>query len=57
MVIEEMPSRETLLNSSMPWTVLIISSSGFVMLVSTSSGEAPRKVVVTVTIGSSMLGN
>ena len=47
----------TLLNSSMPWTVLMISSSGLVTLVSISSGEAPRRVVVTVTIGSSTLGN
>src|SRR2546421_7146019 len=41
----------------MPWTVLMISSSGLVTLVSISSGDAPRKVVVTVMIGSSTLGN
>src|SRR5262245_16882559 len=35
----------------------MISSNGFVTLVSISSGEAPRKVVVTVIIGSSTLGN
>src|SRR6185369_17463435 len=35
----------------------MISSSGLVTLVSISSGDAPRKVVVTVTIGNSTFGN
>ena len=56
-VICETPSVVTLLNSSMPWIVLMISSSGLVTLVSISSGDAPRNVVVTVMIGSSTLGN
>src|SRR5262249_9977689 len=56
-VICDTPSVVTLLNSSMPWIVLMISSSGFVTLVSISSGEAPLNVVVTVMIGSSTLGN
>src|ERR1043165_3046805 len=37
--------------------VLMISSSGLVTLVSISSGDAPRNVVVTVMMGSSTLGN
>src|ERR1051326_299302 len=55
--MDDTPSVVTLLNSSMPWIVLMISSSGFVTLVSISSGDAPRNVVVTVMIGSSTLGN
>ena len=55
-VIRDTPSSETLLNSSMLWTVLMISSIGLVTLVSISSGDAPRSVVVTVMIGSSTLG-
>src|SRR5438552_464181 len=51
--MRETPSREVLESSSTPSIVLITSSSGLVMLVSTSSGDAPRNVVVTVTIGSS----
>src|SRR5882724_5806222 len=35
----------------------MISSSGLVTLVSISSGDAPRKVVVTVTMGNSTFGN
>src|SRR5262249_47539168 len=56
-VIIETPSRDTLLSSSTPWMVLMMSSSGLVTPVSISSGEAPRKVVVTLTMGSSTLGN
>src|SRR5437667_7290863 len=37
--------------------VLMISSSGLVTLVSISSGDAPRKVVVTVMMGNSTFGN
>src|SRR6266850_7851306 len=55
--MRETPSIVVLLNSSMPWTVLIISSSGLVTLVSISSGDAPRSVVVTLMIGSSTFGN
>ena len=55
-VIDETPSRLEELNSSMPSTVLMISSMGCVTPVSISSGEAPRKVVLTVMIGSSTLG-
>ena len=57
MVMRETPSMVVLLSSSMPWTVLMISSSGLVTLVSISSGDAPRSVVVTVTMGSSTFGN
>ena len=42
--------------SSMPSTVLMISSSGFVTLVSISSGEAPGSAAVTVTLGMSTFG-
>ena len=56
-VICETPSSVTLLNSSMPWMVLMISSSGLVTLVSISSGDAPRSVVVTVMMGNSTFGN
>ena len=56
-VMRETPSMVVLLSSSMPCTVLMISSSGLVTLVSISSGDAPRSVVVTVTMGSSTLGN
>src|SRR6185369_12825502 len=55
--MRETPSRVMLDNSSTPSIVLMISSSGLVTLVSISSGEAPRNVVVTVMIGSSTLGN
>src|ERR1043166_6284311 len=55
--MREIPSREILESSSTPSMVLMISSSGFVTLVSISSGDAPRKVVVTVMIGSSTFGN
>src|SRR6266511_1198217 len=53
----ETPSVVTLLSSSMPWMVLMISSRGLVTLVSISSGDAPRSVAVTVTMGSSTFGN
>src|SRR5438093_10175503 len=56
-VICDTPSVVTLPSSSMPWMVLMISSRGLVTLVSISSGEAPRRVVVTVMIGNSTLGN
>src|SRR5437867_3032359 len=56
-VICDTPSVVTLLSSSMLWMVLMISSSGLVTLVSISSGEAPRRVVVTVMTGNSTLGN
>ena len=55
-VMEDTPSRLEELSSSMPSTVLMISSIGWVMPVSISSGEAPRKVVLTVMMGSSTLG-
>ena len=53
----EMPSAEVDRSSSMPETVLQTSSIRLVTCVSTSSGEAPRKTVVMVTMGSSTLGN
>ena len=56
-VIRDTPSRLMLESSSTPSMVLMISSMGFVIVVSTSSGEAPRRVVVTVMIGSSTFGN
>src|SRR2546427_4586839 len=56
-VMRETPSMVVLLSSSIPWTVLMISSNGRVTLVSISSGDAPRRVVVTVTMGSSTFGN
>src|SRR6185295_12272439 len=56
-MIDDTPSVVTLLNSSMPWIVLMISSSGLVTLVSISSGDAPRRVVVTVITGNSTFGN
>ncbi len=52
----EMPSLVVERNSSMPETVLMISSSGLVTLVSISSTLAPLSVVVTVTMASSTLG-
>ena len=51
-----MPSLVVLRSSSMPLTVLMISSSGLVTLVSISSTPAPRNVVVTTTIGISTFG-
>ena len=52
----ESPSLVTLRSSSMPSIVLIASSSTLVTPVSISSTLAPLSVVVTVTIGKSMLG-
>ena len=53
----ETPSRDTLLSSSTPSMVLMMSSMGLVTPVSTSSGDAPRSVLETVMMGSSTLGN
>ncbi len=53
----EMPSLVVDRSSSMPETVLMISSIGLVTLVSISSTLAPLSVVVTTTIGKSTLGN
>ena len=53
----EMPSLVVERSSSMPETVLMISSIGLVTLVSISSTLAPLSVVVTVTTGKSTLGN
>ena len=52
----ETPSAEVERSSSIPLTVFTASSMRLVTWVSTSSGEAPRKVVVTVTVGKSTLG-
>ncbi len=52
----ETPSAERERSSSMPLTVLTDSSMRLVTWVSTSSGEAPRRVVVMVTTGNSILG-
>ena len=56
MLTSERPSEDTERSSSMPEIVLTASSMRFDTWVSTSSGAAPRKVVVTVTIGSSIFG-
>jgi hypothetical protein len=53
----ERPSSDDDVSSSMPAAVLIASSSGFEICVSTSSGLAPRWVVTTVTTGRSTSGN
>ena len=53
----DMPSLVVDRSSSMPETVLMISSIGLVTLVSISSTLAPWSVVVTVTTGRSTLGN
>ncbi len=53
----EMPSLVVDRSSSMPETVLMISSMGLVTLVSISSTLAPLSVVVTVTMGKSTLGS
>jgi hypothetical protein len=50
------PSLLTLFSSSMPSMVLTASSIGLVTVVSISSTEAPRSVVLMVTIGKSMFG-
>ena len=51
-----MPSAEVERRSSMPLMVLTASSMRLETCVSTSSGAAPRSVVVTVTIGRSIFG-
>ena len=56
MKICEIPSEETELNSRMPSIVLICSSRTSVTSVSTVSGEAPSRIVVTVTKGNSTSG-
>ena len=57
MVTRDKPSEEFENSSSMPETVLTASSMRFDSCVSTSSGEAPRSVVVIETIGNSIFGN
>ena len=52
----ETPSADRDRSSSMPLTVFTDSSMRLVTWVSTSSGDAPRSVVVTVTTGKSILG-
>jgi hypothetical protein len=51
------PSTVRLESSSMPSIVLMISSIGLVTVVSISSGDAPGRLVVTVTLGMSTFGN
>src|SRR5262249_41586435 len=53
----EMPSLVVERSSSMPETVLTISSMGLVTCVSISSTLAPRRVVVIDTTGRSTFGN
>jgi len=55
-VTEDTPSRLTLRSSSMPEQVLTASSMGLVIWASISSGLAPRRIVLTVTVGRSTLG-
>ena len=52
----ETPSADTESMSSMPLIVLTASSMRLVTWLSTSSGEAPRRRVVTVTTGISTFG-
>jgi len=52
----ETPSAERDRSSSMPLVVFTASSMRLVTWVSTSSGDAPRRVVVMVTTGMSTLG-
>jgi hypothetical protein len=52
----ETPSAEVERSSSMPEMVLTASSMRLVTCVSTSSGEAPRSVMM-VTVGNSIFGN
>ena len=57
MMIWVNPSRVVERSSSIPETVLQISSSGLVTPLSISSTEAPRSTALTTTTGTSTLGN